>query len=199
MNHRFFNPAFCVNTLLLTFVLLMAGCACTKGSGKNNEPSAKEFTPSSWNGEFLQAISQAYEIFVKTDEMPLYVNVEGVDYSQAKYFSAACSIIVLIEHYPDSWQEQGDVDIPKYSSASSMSWNTFEQDEISLPALKWAMEKMDAYAAKVGAYPNYCCFGTRTWKDDRSGDSSVEYNYTSESEQYVGNLLSPRRLSAWRG
>lgn len=193
MKHRLFNPAFYAHAVLLTSVLLLAGCACTKSSG-NSESSDREFTPSSWNGEFLQAISQAYETFVKTDEMPLYVNVEGVDYSQAKYFSAACSIIGLIEQYPDSWQKQSDVEIPKYSSASSMSWNTFEQDEISLQALKWAIEKMNAYAAKVGAYPNYCCFGTRTWKDDRSGDSSVEYNYTSESEQYVGNLLFAQAL-----
>ncbi len=196
MKYRFLNPTFCLNAFLMASIVLLAGCACSKNSAKEDPAKSSEFVADSWNGEFLVAISQAYETFVKTDEMPVYVNVQGIDYSQARYFSAACAIMDLIEKYPDSWQKQPDVDVPKYSAGSTLQWNTFEQDEISMYALKWATGKMRAYAEDKGIYPNYCCFGTRTWKDDRSGDSTVEYNYTAEGEQYVGNLLFTQALVA---
>ena len=162
--------------ILILAAALWAGCACSGSGGETPQPSPAEFEATSWNGEFLLAISDAYAEFEKTDEMPTYVNVEGLNYPQAKYFAAACGILSLIEAYPDSWQQQPDVELPKYSSGTVMQWNTFEQDSISLPALKWAIGKMTAYAEEKGMYPNYCCFGTRSWKDDRSGNSTVEYN-----------------------
>ncbi len=183
--------------ILILAAAVWAGCACSgSGGGETPQPAPAEFEATSWNGEFLLAISDAYAEFVKTDEMPTYVNVEGMNYSQAKYFAAACGILSLIEAYPDSWQQQPDVELPKYSSGTVMQWNTFEQDSISLPALKWAVGKMTAYAEEKGMYPNYCNFGTRSWKDDRSGDSTVEYNYKSDSEEYAGNLLFQQALPA---
>ncbi len=196
MRPRAFDLVFCVNAVIVTAALLWTGCACTGNGGKDEPAEPKEFVASSWNGEFLLAVSKAYETFAETDEMPVYVNVEGVEYGQAKYFSASCSIMELIESHPDDWQKQPDVEIPKYSSGSVMQWNTFEQDSISLDALKWAISKMTGYAEEKGMYPNYCCFGTRTWKSDRSGDSSVDYNYEPETERYVGNLLFRQALVA---
>ncbi len=183
--------------LILAAVALWAGCSCSKiRGGDTPSPSPREFVASSWNGEFLLAVADACSEFDRTDNMPTYVTVEGLKYSQAKYFAAACAIMSLIEEYPDSWQKQPDVELPQYSSGTVMQWNTFEQDSISMPALKWAIEKMTAYAAGKGMYPNYCNFGTRTWKDDRSGDSTVGYNYKSDSEAYVGNLLFQQALPA---
>lgn len=182
--------------VLVLAAAIWAGFACSCGgsSSETPEPAPAEFEATSWNGEFLLAISDAYAEFVETDEMPIYVNVEGISYSQAKYFSAACAIMSLIENYPDTWQDQPDVDISKYSASTVMQWNTFEQDSISMPALKWAIEKMVNYAEGKGMYPNYCNFGTRTWKDDRSGESSVEYNYSTG--EYAGNLLFQQALPA---
>ena len=172
-------------------------CSCSASGGTDTpdpDPVPAGFEATSWNGEFLLAISDAYAEFLGTDQMPVYVNVQGMNYSQAKYFAAACRIMTLIETYPDTWQEQPDVELPKYAAGTVMQWNTFEQDSISLTALKWAIEKMENYAAEKGMYPNYCCFGTRIWKDDRSGESSVEYNY--DTEEYVGNLLFQQALPA---
>lgn len=171
-------------------------CGACTGQSKDDggKDTPKEFIPTSWNGEFLKAISDAYETFSETDEMPVSVNVEGITYSQAKYFSAACGILDLIEAYPDTWQERPDVEIPKYSAGGVMQWNTFEQDEISLDAVKWMIGRMREYASGKGMYPNYCSFGTRTWKDDRSGDSTVELNYKSDKEEYVGNIVFRQAL-----
>ena len=122
---------------LFCLVTLMCGACTGQSKDDSGKDTPKEFIPTSWNGEFLKAISDAYETFSETDEMPVSVNVEGITYSQAKYFSAACGILDLIEAYPDTWQERPDVEIPKYSAGGVMQWNTFEQDEISLDAVKW--------------------------------------------------------------
>lgn len=181
--------------ILSTFLVLTVCSACSPEKKDGNEKEQpKEFVATSWNGEFLKAISDAYDTFVKTDEMPVSVNVEGITYSQAKYFSAACDILELIETYPDTWQNLPDVDIPKYSAGGVMQWNTFEQDEISLDAVKWMIGRMQEYAAGKGMYPNYCSFGTRVWKDDRSGDSTVELNYKTGNEEYVGNIVFRQAL-----
>ncbi len=161
-------------------------CSCRSENPTPQEPEV--FTATSWNGEFLQAISDAYDEFVKTDEMPSMVNVEGINYTRSDCFSAAVGLLELIEAYPDTWQEQSEVEIPKYAGGSVMQNNTFEQDSISLDAVKWMIGKVKDYAAEHNAYPNYCNFGTRTWKSDFSGESTVEYNY---SEEYVGKLIFP--------
>ena len=179
---------------LFCLVTLMCGACTGQSKDDSGKDTPKEFIPTSWNGEFLKAISDAYETFSETDEMPVSVNVEGITYSQAKYFSAACGILDLIEAYPDTWQERPDVEIPKYSAGGVMQWNTFEQDEISLDAVKWMIGRMREYASGKGMYPNYCSFGTRTWKDDRSGDSTVELNYKSDKEEYVGNIVFRQAL-----
>lgn len=179
---------------LFCLVTLMCGACTGQSKDDGGKDTPKEFIPTSWNGEFLKAISDAYETFSETDEMPVSVNVEGITYSQAKYFSAACGILDLIEAYPDTWQERPDVEIPKYSAGGVMQWNTFEQDEISLDAVKWMIWRMREYASGKGMYPNYCSFGTRTWKDDRSGDSTVELNYKSDKEEYVGNIVFRQAL-----
>ena len=180
---------------ILSVLLAFTACqACSKeDKGDNGKDQPKEFVATSWNGEFLKAVSEAYEVFVETDRMPVSVNVEGISYSQAKYFSAACNLISLIETHPDDWQEQPDVDIPKYSSGSVMQWNTFETDSISLAGIKWMIGKMSDYASAKGMYPNYCSFGKRTWKSDRSGDSTAEYYYEGD-EKYVGNIIFPQAL-----
>ena len=93
---------------ILSVLLAFTACqACSKeDKGDNGKDQPKEFVATSWNGEFLKAVSEAYEVFVETDRMPVSVNVEGISYSQAKYFSAACNLISLIETHPDDWQEQ---------------------------------------------------------------------------------------------
>ena len=181
---------------ILSVLLAFTACqACSKeDKGDNGKDQPKEFVATSWNGEFLKAVSEAYEVFVETDRMPVSVNVEGISYSQAKYFSAACNLISLIETHPDDWQEQPDVDIPKYSSGSVMQWNTFETDSISLAGIKWMIGKMSDYASAKGMYPNYCSFGKRTWKNDRSGDSTAEYYYEGD-EKYVGKIIKNNHIA----
>ena len=181
------------NILLVAACLVFSMCGGA-GQGKEDDVEVKEFKVASWNGAFLKAVSDAYDAFVETDEMPVSVNVEGNTYSRAKYFSAACDLLDLIEAFPDNWQEQPDVEIPKYSAGGVMQWNTFEQDEISLDAVKWMARRMNEYASEKGVYPNYCCFGTRIWKDDRSGDSTVKLNYNSDNEEYVGNIVFSQAL-----
>lgn len=156
---------------ILSVLLAFTACqACSKeDKGDNGKDQPKEFVATSWNGEFLKAVSEAYEVFVETDRMPVSVNVEGISYSQAKYFSAACNLISLIETHPDDWQEQPDVDIPKYSSGSVMQWNTFETDSISLAGIKWMIGKMSDYASAKGMYPNYCSFGKKPGKTTGAG------------------------------
>lgn len=107
---------------LFCLVTLMCGACTGQSKDDGGKDTPKEFIPTSWNGEFLKAISDAYETFSETDEMPVSVNVEGITYSQAKYFSAACGILDLIEAYPDTWQERPDVEIPKYSAGGVMQW-----------------------------------------------------------------------------
>ena len=82
---------------LFCLVTLMCGACTGQSKDDSGKDTPKEFIPTSWNGEFLKAISDAYETFSETDEMPVSVNVEGITYSQAKYFSAACGILDLIE------------------------------------------------------------------------------------------------------
>ena len=78
---------------LFCLVTLMCGACTGQSKDDSGKDTPKEFIPTSWNGEFLKAISDAYETFSETDEMPVSVNVEGITYSQAKYFSAACGIL----------------------------------------------------------------------------------------------------------
>lgn len=184
-----------MNLIILSAFLALIVCnACSPANKEEHgREQPKEFAATSWNGEFLKAISEAYDVFIDTDKMPASINVEGISYSQAKYFSAACGILSLIEKHPDNWQEYPDVDIPKYSAGTLMQGNTFEGDSISFAGIEWMIGKMNDYAVSKGMYPNYCSFGKRTWKSDRSGDSTIEYYYTGD-EEYVGNIIFPQAL-----
>lgn len=56
---------------LFCLVTLMCGACTGQSKDDSGKDTPKEFIPTSWNGEFLKAISDAYETFSETDEMPV--------------------------------------------------------------------------------------------------------------------------------
>ena len=69
--------------VLLILVLVVASCG-----GSHNEFKAR-----SWNGEFVQEMSDSYEYFLEHNTLPESITVDGVEYDKGKMFAASHKLL----------------------------------------------------------------------------------------------------------
>ena len=69
--------------LLIACMLVCAACGCEKKVNPTpEEPEVPVFKLDSYNGHFVQALSDAYDTFEAEGALPGSVNVEGLTYMQ---------------------------------------------------------------------------------------------------------------------
>lgn len=135
--------------------LLISSASC----GEKPEPDKPEegFKLDSFNGHFVQAISDAYDTFESTGALPSSINVEGITYNKGRYTIAACLLLEKIASEPDTWQNE-EVDLFSAAFGDEYRWNTFDPDVISLGHIRYMASRMIDYARKNGSLPNYVTF-----------------------------------------
>jgi len=150
--------------LFVSLVAVLSACACGKNNNNNQGSTpdpvvdpVEEFTLDSYNGHFVQAISDAYEVFEETGSLPTTVNVEGLEYSKGKYTLAACLLLDKIEKEPDTWQEE-DIDATPVAFGDEYRWNTFDPDVIDMQHIRYMASRMVAFAQERKQLPNYVTF-----------------------------------------
>ena len=129
--------------LLLTAVLALASC--------------KKEVPDTFNGHFVQAISDAYDTFESTGKLPSSISVDGQNYSKGDYTTAACLLMEKMLAQPDSWQKE-DIQLFSTDNEDEYRWNTFDPDVIDFAHIRYLADRMLGYARKNGRLPNYVTF-----------------------------------------
>lgn len=143
--------------VLSVFLSLVAACACQPKPVTPDEPDEPVFTLDSYNGGFVQALADAYDIFESTGSLPVSVNVEGIKYNKGKYTLAACMLLEKMEAEPVSWQDT-DIELISAAFGNEYRYNTFDADEIDMPHVRFLAGRVLAYAQKNGGLPNYVTF-----------------------------------------
>jgi hypothetical protein len=146
--------------LLFASALAVAACACSKPDPLPevpDVPAEPEFKLDSYNGQFAQAISGAYDTFLETGSLPVRVNVEGIEYNKGKYILAACLLLEKIDADPEHWQDK-DIEIPVAAFGDEYRYNTFDPDEIDMAHVRYMAGRLLAYSQEKGSMPNYVTF-----------------------------------------
>lgn len=143
---------------ILAGSLLFGACACNQSkSEENDEPDVKEFKLDSFNGGFVQALSDAYDVFEQTGKLPVSANVEGIEYNKGRYILAGCILMEKIISEPDTWQDE-DIDILPAAFGDEYRWNTFDPDIIDMQHVRFMAGRLLSYATEKKALPNYVTF-----------------------------------------
>lgn len=130
--------------LLAIAVLLLTSCG-------------RHFTLDSYNGRFVQAISEAYDVFEETDALPLSIQVDGKEFDKGNYTLAACLLLEKIASGPGTWQKE-DLALSPVECEDEYRWNTFDPDVIDFAHIRYMADRIVQYAHENGRLPNYITF-----------------------------------------
>lgn len=185
-------------------VLALTSGSCTDKDGEKEQEQEKEFTLDSYNGHFVKALSDAYDTFKDTDELPVSINVDGMSYVKAKYVAGACLLIDKITASPEKWQDE-DIELPKAAASTDDQWDTFDPDSLSLDDVKWLSANIYDYDLKNGRFPNYCTFPSKYVESDGTEhDNLLTFNNTAVIfarlfNEFVTNKGAfPSKVSSWQ-
>ena len=142
---------------MIACALIFAACSCEKNKQTDEAPAGEEFKLDSWNGEFVQALSDAYDEWESTGKLPATLNVEGISYNKGRYILGACILMGKMEKEPEKWQEE-DIELFAAAQGDEYRWNTFDPDEIDLQHIRFMASRLLAYASEKNALPNYVTF-----------------------------------------
>ena len=141
--------------------LAVAACACSKPDplpDKPDEPDAPVFKLDSYNGHFVQALSDAYDTFEEKGALPGSVNVEGLNYVRGKYIMAACILLDKITTDPEHWQDE-DIELTDAAAGNDYRYNTFDPDVIDMAHVRYMADRVLTYTREhAGSMPNYVTF-----------------------------------------
>ena len=134
-------------------------CSCDKNKPEGGEePAAKEFKLDSWNGKFVQGLSDSYENFEATGSLLKNINVEGLTFNKGKYIIAGCILLEKILAEPDTWQDE-DIDIPSAAYGELMYQHyTCDPAEIDFAHVRYLASRVLAYTKENNGLPNYVTF-----------------------------------------
>ena len=145
--------------LLIACMLVCAACGCAKKVNPTpEEPEVPVFKLDSYNGHFVQALSDAYDTFEAEGALPGSVNVEGLTYVRGKYIMAACILLEKIIADPDHWQDT-EIELTDAAAGSEYRYNTFDPDVIDLAHVRYMAERVLTWTqSHAGSMPNYVTF-----------------------------------------
>jgi hypothetical protein len=189
------------------FIIPLFACLallwCCSNKEKPDTPTDTKFVSKSYNGDFVVALSNAYDEFVSTDELPATVNVQGIKYSKVDYVSASCLILAKMQENSNTWQDV-DVEIPRLSFSINDKWDTYDPDSISIADVEWMAKTMYDYATSHSGYPNYCTFPTKyvesdgTEHDDQMTPNNAAVILARVFHEYVKTSKLPDKVSSWQ-
>ena len=141
--------------LLFVCALVVATCSCSKSDPQNGteEPEVPELKLDSYNGQFVQEIANAYDVFESTGSLPSLVNVEGLTYNKGKYILAACMLIEKIDADPEHWQDE-DIELLPVTFGDEYRWNTFDPDVIDIGHVRFMAGRLLSFTRERGQLPN---------------------------------------------
>ena len=175
--------------LLIACMLVCAACGCAKKVNPTpEEPEVPVFKLDSYNGHFVQALSDAYDTFEAEGALPGSVNVEGLTYVRGKYIMAACILLEKIIADPDHWQDT-EIELTDAAAGSEYRYNTFDPDVIDLAHVRYMAERVLTWTqSHAGSMPNYVTFP--------SGDPSSP-GYLPKLKMVVTEHDNQMNLRAW--
>lgn len=149
-------------SIFIAGVLAFAACGCGKkvdpeNPDKPKEPDVPVFKLDSYNGHFVQAISDAYDTFESTGSLPTTVNVEGLSYTKGRYTMAACMLLEKIGADPEHWQDV-DIETVPATAGEDYRWNTYDPDVIDMAHVRYMAGRIRTFTEERGALPNYVTF-----------------------------------------
>ena len=155
--------------LFLSFAcaLALAACGCKPAPApeKPDGPETPVFKLDSYNGHFVQALSDAYDTFEQKGALPGSVNVEGLQYVRGKYIMAACILLDRITSDPEHWQDT-DIELTDVAAGNDYRYNTFDPDVIDMAHVRYMADRVLTYTREhAGSMPNYVTFPSG---DDKS-------------------------------
>ena len=109
---------------IFLFFLILTVVSC--GESKN------EFKARSWNGYFVQEMSDSYEYFVEHNALPESITVDGVEYDKGKMFAASHKLLQKMVAEPKKWQRKTVEFNDTLTFVANEKDNTLNVDEISL-------------------------------------------------------------------
>jgi transglutaminase-like putative cysteine protease len=180
--------------VLLVLVLVVASC----GGSQN------EFKARSWNGEFVQEMSDSYEYFLENNKLPETVTVDGVEYDKGKMFAASHKLLLKMIEEPKKWQRKTVEFNDTISFVDNERNNTLNIDEISLEDFVALTEKAYKYGEENGVFPKYCILDENYVHPADSSkystnliSNSMLVGFTRFFHHYVQTLELPQTVSTW--
>jgi hypothetical protein len=145
--------------LFIACMLVCAACGCAKKVNPEPEkPEVPVFKLDSYNGHFVQALSDAYDTFEAQGALPGSVNVEGLQYVRGKYVLAACMLLEKIDNDPEHWQDT-DIELTDAAFGNDYRYNTFDPDVIDMAHVRYMASRVLTYTqSHAGSMPNYVAF-----------------------------------------
>lgn len=178
------------------FILVLTVLSC----GDSNN----EFKARSWNGYFVQEMSDAYEYFLEHDKMPESIIVDGVEYDRGKMFAASHKLLLKMIEEPKKWQRSVVEFNESLTFIDNVRNNTLNIDEISLEDFTSLTEKAYKYAEENGAFPKYCILNEDYIHPADSSrystkmiSNSMLVGFSRFFHHYVENLELPQAVSTW--
>ena len=83
---------------IVLFFLVLTAVSC--GGSKN------EFKARSWNGYFVQEMSDSYEYFLEHNTLPESITIDGVEYDKGTMFAASHKLLQKMTAEPKKWQRK---------------------------------------------------------------------------------------------
>lgn len=140
-------------------MLVCAACGCAKKVNPTpEEPEVPVFKLDSYNGHFVQALSDAYDTYEAEGALPGSVNVEGLTYVRAKYVMAACMLLEKIDADPEHWQDT-DIELTDAAFGNDYRNNTYDPDVIDMAHVRYMASRVLTYTqSHAGSMPNCVTF-----------------------------------------
>ncbi len=188
----------------LLFISIFCVISCFSCDKKGQEgPNQKPFVATGWNGYFVEAMSDAYTYFVENDKMPVYINVEGLNYGSGKALAASYKLVLKMIDEPKTWQEEEVKYKTSFSCPQNEANNTLNIDEISLTDFLAVTELAYNYAEEKNVFPNYCTLNPEFTDVDGSVYSikmvidAIHVGCARIFHHYVENGALPEKISTW--
>ncbi len=166
-------------------------------------PIEETFVATGWNGYFVEAMSGAYDYFVDNDKMPVYINVEGLNYGSGKALAASYKLVLKMIDEPKTWQDEEVKYNTSFSCPSNERNNTLNIEEISLTDFLAVTDLAYKYAEEKKVFPNYCTLNPEFTDVDGSVYSikmvidAIYVGYARIFHHYVEHGTFPEKISTW--